>query len=168
MGAEAHTQGRWALGVRNQLWFPHLSPPAHSPGAQQPPESHTCSAEGAVLVCGDTRLLLHQLAQACALPARTGMSLGAPNLPNLSAEPLRTGPAMLQVEVCPAGLRAALGVEREGGLMCRGPERSGNMRLHRLSQRMGFTHRSGLSEPGREECVPDWAIWISSTSSIEL
>lgn len=45
------------------------------------------SAEGAVLIYGDIQLLLHQLPQACALPAHTGMSLGAPNLPNLSAEP---------------------------------------------------------------------------------
>lgn len=42
-----------------------------------------------------------------------------------------------------------------------GPRRSGDTWLPRLSQQMGFMHRFGLSEPGREECVPNQAGWMS-------
>lgn len=47
--------------------------------------------------------------------------------------------------------------------MCGGPQHSGDTWLPRLSQQMGFTHRSGLSEPGREACVPNQAVWMSSS-----
>lgn len=45
-----------------------------------------------------------------------------------------------------------------------GPRRSGDTWLPKLSQQMGFMHRFGLSEPGREECVPNQAGWMSSSS----